>query len=80
MDGEPHDSIERAFQSGDGGIAYPFLDAIGAGFVKRLVIIYVIIYFLFGKMLESDKGEVRECFFAGIAADCHGGQDFMRFA
>ena len=36
MDGEPHHIIVAAADRGDGGGAYPFLNAIGAGFVKWL--------------------------------------------
>lgn len=48
VDGKPHDIVETAVYPFHCNATNPLLDAIGAGFVKRQIVLYIIGYVFFG--------------------------------
>ena len=58
MDGETHDIEVRTFHLRAGYIAYPFLNTISTGLVKRSVFLYIVTNLFVGKVSESDIGSI----------------------
>ena len=54
MYGQAHDVEVGALEPGDADVAYPFLDAVGSGFVQGVVVVYVVFYLLLGEGGEGD--------------------------
>ncbi len=57
LDGETHDVEVAAVELRHADIAYPLLDAVGAGFVEGTVMGYVIVDFVVRERLEGDVGK-----------------------
>ena len=56
LDGEAHDVVVGAADAGDADVAYPFLNAVGAGFVEGLILTDIVGYLFIGEFLEGDVG------------------------
>ena len=56
VDGEAHDIEIRTADGGAADIAYPFLDAVGTGFVERLIAVYIIADLFVGQFFERHIG------------------------
>ena len=57
LDGQSHDVEVAAVELRDADIAYPLLDAVGAGFIEGTVMGDIIVDFVVRERLEGDVGE-----------------------
>lgn len=80
MGGETHNGVEGALDFGNADVADPFLDAVGAGFVEGLVILYVIVDFGVGEGSEGYLGGIGGRFHALGIAYAYGGGNLVGFA
>ena len=77
LDGESDDVVVGAVDAGDAGIADPFLDAVGAGFVEGFERVDVVGNLFVSEIFEPDVGGDGESLLYFDTSKCHGRYNLM---
>ena len=77
LDRKAHDVEIGAFDAGDTGVAYPFLDAVGPSLVEGLVLVYIVIDLFVREILEPDERGLGELIALCHASEHHAGRDLV---
>lgn len=80
LDGEAHDVVVGALDAGYADVAYPFLDAVGSGFVHWVELSDVMPDFFVGESLEGYVGAYTATCHLAIVENTIAGIYLMRLA
>lgn len=78
MEGQPHHIVKGPLNRIYTDTPYPFLYAIGSGFVQWMKMPDVVVYLRVGKLSKGDLGHGTECaYFPAMHAYTHSGNNLM---